>query len=145
MIGERLAFEIFEHEEVRVSLVPDVVERADVWMVQGCDRPRLALEALAQRGVTADMCREDLDGDRAIEPGVAGSIDFAQPVDENAANYSNRVSLSCGSVTSRPLGISHNVSWPSARISQTGCVSLVITSTFFATITRLMSIEPFTS
>jgi len=72
MIGERLAFEIFEHEEVRVSLVPDVVERADVWMVQGCDRPRLALEALAQRGVTADMCREDLDGDRAIEPGVAG-------------------------------------------------------------------------
>ena len=35
------------HDEV---VGPDVVERADTWMVQGGNRPRFALESLAEFG-----------------------------------------------------------------------------------------------
>ena len=46
-IGERLPLEQLHHEEVRVALVADVEERADVRVVERRDRLRLALEALA--------------------------------------------------------------------------------------------------
>ena len=46
-IRQDLAFEQLHHQEVRVALVPDVEERADVGVVQRGDRLRLALEALA--------------------------------------------------------------------------------------------------
>ena len=46
-IGQRFALEILHDEELHVFLEPDVVERADVRMVQRGDRAHLALEALA--------------------------------------------------------------------------------------------------
>ena len=46
-IRERLALEELHHQEVRVALVPDVEERADVGVVERRDRLGLALEALA--------------------------------------------------------------------------------------------------
>ena len=46
-IRERFALEQLHHQEVRVALVPDVEQRADVGVVERGDRLRLALEALA--------------------------------------------------------------------------------------------------
>ena len=90
--GQRLAFEIFHHQEIdglddarRViraagrerALAADVVQDADVRVIERRDCPRLALEALTQLRVGGQRTREDLDGDAAIEPRVTGSIDFA--------------------------------------------------------------------
>jgi hypothetical protein len=55
----------------------DIMQRADVRMVQRGDAAGLALEALAQRWVTADMGRQDFDGHRAIEPCISRAIDLA--------------------------------------------------------------------
>ena len=48
-VGERLAFEVLHDQECRCpSCFADVVQRADVRMIERGDRARLALEALAQ-------------------------------------------------------------------------------------------------
>ena len=75
--GERLAFEILHHQEVGVTLLADVMERADVRMVQAGDRLRLTLEALSEIRIVGDMRREHLDGDGALEPRVGGLVDLA--------------------------------------------------------------------
>ena len=46
-------------------------------MVQAGDRLRLALEPPLQIGVRGDMLGEDLDGDGAVQAGVAGFVYFA--------------------------------------------------------------------
>ncbi len=45
--------------------------------VQLRDRPRLALEALAQLRIGGDVIGQNLDGDRAVEAGVPRPIHFA--------------------------------------------------------------------
>ena len=57
--------------------MPDIVQGADVRMIQGCDGARLALEALAERRITTDMGGEDLDRNRSIEPRIARAIHLA--------------------------------------------------------------------
>src|SRR6185503_6070569 len=74
-VRQRLALEQL-HDQI---VVADVVEGADVRMVQRRDRLRLALEARAQIGSMCELRRQDLDGDAAIEPGVAGAVDLAHP------------------------------------------------------------------
>ena len=49
--GQRLAFQVLHHQEVDAVLVADVVQRADVRMVQRGDGLRFALEALLHLGV----------------------------------------------------------------------------------------------
>ena len=66
----------------------DVVERADVRMIERRDRARLALEALAQLRVGRERRRQDLDRDRAVEPRVAGAVDFAHAAGANGATIS---------------------------------------------------------
>ena len=53
------------------SSLADVVDAADVRMVERRDGPRLALEACAQVGVASKSARQDLDRDGAIESRVA--------------------------------------------------------------------------
>ena len=54
-IGQRLAFEVLQDEVVDAVLLADVVERADVGMVEGGDGAGLALEARAQVRVRGQM------------------------------------------------------------------------------------------
>ena len=54
----------------------DVVERADVRMVQRGDRPRLTIESLAELRIRGERFRQDLDRDRALQPRVARSVHF---------------------------------------------------------------------
>jgi len=56
-----------------------VVQRADVRVVQRRNGLRFALEALAPRWIRRELWRQDLDGDRPVEPGVARPIHLAHP------------------------------------------------------------------
>ena len=49
-LDERLALQVLHHQEIGAVLVTHVVERANVGMVQGRNRTRFALEALAEIG-----------------------------------------------------------------------------------------------
>jgi hypothetical protein len=64
--SERLAFHQFHHQVVR----PDVIELANVGMVQGGDGAGLAFEAIGE------PLRCDFDRHHAVQPGVAGLPDF---------------------------------------------------------------------
>ena len=76
-LRERLAFEIFHHQKINSVLMADVVEGADVRMIQAGDRFCFALESLAQFGTISKMRRQNFDGDDSIEAGIAGFVNFA--------------------------------------------------------------------
>ncbi len=68
-----LTLDVLHHQIVR----PDVVEGADVRMVEAGNRVRFALEALAEGRETL------LDGDDAVEPGVECLENLAHAADAN--------------------------------------------------------------
>jgi hypothetical protein len=74
---ERFALQELHDQERPAVLVPDVVERADVGMIQLRDRPRLAVEPFAKLRVGGQRFGQDLDRDDAIEPRIASLIDLA--------------------------------------------------------------------
>ena len=76
LLVERLAFEVIHDEVVSPVLLPDVIQRADVWMREGGNSLGLAFKARFQFGIGRG---QNLDGDRAIEARVAGLIDLAEP------------------------------------------------------------------
>ncbi len=78
-LRERLPGEVLHHEEHLALVIADVVERADVRVVQAGDGLRLALEASAAFGVGTEFGQQNLDRDRAVEPRVAGLVDLAHP------------------------------------------------------------------
>ena len=80
-IGERLALDELHHEEIETVLVADVVQHADVGVVEPRDGDGLALEALAEALVFGQPGRNHLDGDHAVEAGVAAAIDLAHAAD----------------------------------------------------------------
>ena len=63
----RLAFDVFHHQVIGA----DVVDLADVGMVERGDGFGFALEAFGELG------GGDFDGDVAVEAGVVGAVDFA--------------------------------------------------------------------
>jgi hypothetical protein len=75
--GQRVAFEILQDEIWGAVLVPHVVQRADVRVVELRDGARLAVEALPELRVGGDVRRQHLDGDGAIQPRIARAIHFA--------------------------------------------------------------------
>ena len=71
--GKGFALDQLHHHVVRA----DVEESADVRMIQRSDRSRFAFEAGSGVLALGDVAGEDLDGDGAVEPRVAGSVHFA--------------------------------------------------------------------
>jgi hypothetical protein len=60
---ERLAFDVLHHQEIDAVLMPDVVQRADVRMIQLRDRARLSVEPLPRLGVLKKMRTQDPEWD----------------------------------------------------------------------------------
>ncbi len=58
------------------SALADVVDAADVRMVQRRDRAGLALEARTPIGIAGQFARQHLDRHRAIEARVARAVDL---------------------------------------------------------------------
>ena len=74
---QRLSFEQFEHEIVGVVLAADVVQPADVRVIQRRDGFGLACEACPEVGVGGQRWREDLHGNAAVQARVARPIHLA--------------------------------------------------------------------
>ena len=75
--GQRLAFEQFEHEVLGVVLSADVVQAADVRVIERGDRLGLAREARAELRVTRQLRREHLHRDLAVQARIARLIHLA--------------------------------------------------------------------
>jgi hypothetical protein len=67
------SFHILENEIVDAVLLSDVIDSADEGMVEAGDSPGLAFEAFP---AFFGLQLQNLDGDRAIEPRVAGFVDL---------------------------------------------------------------------
>src|SRR5205085_5199373 len=74
-IGQRLAFQKL-HDEV---VLADVVERADMRVIELGDRARFPFETRLELHVLRELGRKNLDGHTAIEPRVASSPNLAHP------------------------------------------------------------------
>ena len=75
--GQRLALEMRHDQVVGAIDAADVVDAADVGMIQRSDSSCLAFEAGSQIRIVSDFTRQNLDRHRAIEAGVAGFVDLA--------------------------------------------------------------------
>ena len=82
---QRLAVETLHDEVVDARVVPDVVERADVRMLEVGDHPGFTLEAFPPIGIGRRIAGEDLDGDRAAETKVARFVDLTHAPDAEEA------------------------------------------------------------
>ncbi len=78
-VGERLPFEELHHQEIGAILVADVVQRADVRMIQRRDSACFAIEPFTELRIAGELRRQDFDGDVASQPRIARAIDFAHP------------------------------------------------------------------
>jgi hypothetical protein len=87
-IGERFAVYQLHHEIVGALIAADVVKGANAGVIQRRDRPRFAFEADSALGIGRGVRRQDFDGDRAIEAGIACAIYLA-----HAAGAEQRVDL----------------------------------------------------
>ena len=76
---ERLAVQELHGDEVPAFVLVDVVDGADVGMVEGRCRLRLALESLERVPVPGHLFREELQRDGALEPGVFRLVDDTHP------------------------------------------------------------------
>ena len=63
----------------RRGLLADVVERADVGVIELGDCAGFTIEALAELRIDSERPRQDLDRDEAIQPRVARLVDLAHP------------------------------------------------------------------
>ena len=76
-VGKRLAVEELHDQEVGAVLRADVVEMADVRMIQRGNGAGFALETLLEFGIGGEMSGENLDGNGAIEARVFRAVDLA--------------------------------------------------------------------
>ena len=75
--GESLAFDEFHDQVVVAILLADIMQGADVGMVEAGNGAGFAHETFAIFGFPGKMIGEDFDGDGAVKAGVAGAVDFA--------------------------------------------------------------------
>ena len=78
-VVERLALDVLHDEVAHAVLLADVVERADVGVVQAGDRLPLAHEPALEVVVGRHVLGKDLDGDGAVEAGVARPVYLTHP------------------------------------------------------------------
>src|SRR6185436_10073569 len=82
---QRLPVETLHDEVIDARVVPDVVERADVRMLEVGDDPGFPLEAFPPIGIGRRIAGEDLDGDRAAETDVPSFVDLTHAPDAEEA------------------------------------------------------------
>src|SRR6266851_1795342 len=60
-------------------LLPDLIDRADIGMVEGRSSLRFSLETSQCLGVSGDLVRQELQGNKTMEGGVLSLIDDTHP------------------------------------------------------------------
>ena len=76
---QRLALQILHDEIRRALLLTNIVEGANVRVRELGDRAGLTVEARLELRIRRQRRRKNFDRDSAIEPRVAGFVDFAHP------------------------------------------------------------------
>ena len=86
-IGERLALEVLHDQErdrrrvrarcLRVRGLADIVQTADIRMIERCNGAGFTLEPLSPGAVGRELAGQHLDRDRAIETDVSRLVDLA--------------------------------------------------------------------
>ena len=76
---DRLSPQSLHHQEGLAFVHADVVDRADVRMIQRRRRARLTLEAIERMGAPAGFFRQELDRHPAAELGVLRLVDHTHP------------------------------------------------------------------
>jgi hypothetical protein len=84
---ECFSFEELHHQIRHVARAADVVHDADVRMIEVGEKPGFPLEALVQLRGFRHYCRQNLDGDSAIEARIAGSIHLSHPAGAERGVY----------------------------------------------------------
>ena len=74
---ERFAIDELHDDEVDAAFVTDVVDGADVWMIESRNRERFALETRARIRLVQRRRRQHLDRDDAVQASVAGFVDLS--------------------------------------------------------------------
>jgi hypothetical protein len=67
------------HDKCTAILLADVVNRADIWMVQSRSSLGFAAKALERLGVLGQFFREEFESDKTVEPGVFSLVDHTHP------------------------------------------------------------------
>ena len=99
-LPQRLALEQLRHGIGRSLVHADVMNGEDVRVRERRDRLGFALEAGAAIRVLRNQRRKDLDGDVAIETGVAGAIHLAHPAFTERAGHDIRTEARAGAKAS---------------------------------------------
>ncbi len=76
-VGQSFAFQMLHHQEADPVLRADIVQGADVRMIQRRNCPSLALHPLFEIEIVGEVCRQNLDGNIAPQPCIASAIHFA--------------------------------------------------------------------
>ncbi len=71
---ERLPREVLHDKKIHAINMSDVVQTADVRMIEGGDGARLTEKTRASLGVSCRLARQQLDRYRASQPGIAGPV-----------------------------------------------------------------------
>jgi hypothetical protein len=78
-LGQRFALDQLHDQIVDVPITADVVEGADVGVVEARRHARLALETRTHIGLLGELGGQDLDRHVTAEPGVPRPVDLAHP------------------------------------------------------------------
>ncbi len=85
-VRQRLALEVL-HDEVRDACrFPNVIERADVRVIERRDALRFALEPCTKLGIGRERGRQHFHGDGALEARVTRLIDLAHAAGADGAD-----------------------------------------------------------
>src|SRR3990172_10842959 len=76
-MGEGNSGHELEHEVDEIALALQVMDEADVGMTHLREHVRLALEPRTPLPIAAELLREYLDRDVALQPGVMGAVHLA--------------------------------------------------------------------
>jgi hypothetical protein len=76
-LAQRLPFQKFRNQLAHVALLANIKDGENVGMVQSAQDSGFVLKAQKTVGIARNRRRQDFDRDRAIEPGIAGAVDFS--------------------------------------------------------------------
>ena len=76
---QRLALQTLHYHEGLAFVLPEVVDRAYIMMIEGGGGARLALEALQRFAVICNILGQELDCDGAIQASILSLIDDTHP------------------------------------------------------------------
>ena len=75
-IRQRLAFEVFHHQEFGCAVAAYVVQNADVRMLQLRDDSSFAFKASAQLGIRYQLRVQNFDRDSSVQPRIPCPVHF---------------------------------------------------------------------